>query len=73
MSVLTFCSATALGAGLWVFVLAALEFWFGRNEQLVLQNLRGVTLLLVAGSSVGVFYLWRQGQNRAKQAKELSV
>lgn len=63
MGVFAFCVATALGAGLWVLVLAGLGFWFGRNEQLVLQNLQWLTLILVAGCGHRLFY-WRKWRSR---------
>ncbi|NOX32139.1 MAG: DedA family protein [Deltaproteobacteria bacterium] len=49
MNAFAFCAATILGAGAWVMVLSAMGYWFGRNEQLVLQNLHFFTLALVIG------------------------
>ncbi|WP_419785524.1 DedA family protein [Pseudodesulfovibrio sp.] len=43
-----FCAATALGAGIWVLILAALGYGFGQNEQMVLRNLHWVSLILAA-------------------------
>ncbi len=63
MNAFVFCSATFLGSGIWVSVLAALGYWFGRNQQLVLLNLRWVTLALViaCGVLVAVYlYIWRK-------------
>ena len=60
MGIIPFCAATVLGAGVWVFVLAGLGFWFGRNEQLVLQNLHGITAILVVGCGTMVFFYWRK-------------
>lgn len=65
MGVFPFCVATALGAGLWVLVLAGLGFWFGRNEQLVLQNLQWVTLILAVGCGVIVFVHWRRWRSHS--------
>jgi membrane protein DedA with SNARE-associated domain len=73
MGIFVFSVATALGAGLWVLVLAALGFWFGRNEQLVLQNLQWVTLIVVAGCTVIIifyWYIWRSRSNRTKVEAE---
>lgn len=67
MGVSTFCVATALGAGLWVLVLAVLGFWFGRNEQLISQNLQWVTLMLTAGCGVIAFFYWRKWQIRSRR------
>lgn len=64
MNIFAFCAATTLGAGLWVVVLAALGYWFGRNEQVVLQNLHIITLVLVVGSGlIGYLYWWRWRRN----------
>jgi ABC-type uncharacterized transport system permease subunit len=60
VDVFTFCVAMALGAGLWVLVPAGLSFWFGRNEQLVIQNLQRVTWMLIVGGNVIVFFYWRK-------------
>ena len=60
MNIFPFCAATILGAGIWVMVLAGLGFWFGRNEQLVLQNLRLVSLVLIVGCFLlGFLYVYR--------------
>lgn len=70
MGIFTFCAATVLGAGIWVLVLAGLGFWFGRNEQLVMQNLHWVTLTLVAGCGVMVFFYWRKWRGRYRKTYE---
>jgi membrane protein DedA with SNARE-associated domain len=72
MNFLMFCSSTVLGAGIWVIVLAGVGYWFGRNEELVLQNMRWVTLILVAGCGVIVFFYWRKWQSHSRRAEELS-
>jgi len=59
MNLFVFCAATALGAGIWVSVLAALGYWFGRNEQLILQNLHWVSLALLVGCALLTFFYWR--------------
>ena len=60
MNMLTFCAATVLGAGIWVLVLAAMGYWFGRNEQLVLQHLHWVTVALVFGClGLVMIYWWK--------------
>ncbi len=68
MNIFTFSAATVLGAGLWVLVLAGMGFWFGRNEQLVLQNLHWFTLILLAGCAVIVFVYRRRWKRRSGQA-----
>lgn len=66
MNFLMFCSSTVLGAGIWVIVLAGVGYWFGCNEQFVVQNLRWVTLFLVVGCGVIVFFYWRKWQSRSR-------
>ncbi len=64
MNIFAFCAATVLGAGIWVVVLAALGYWFGRNEQMVLQNLRIITLVIAAGCGVIGYLYWRRWRRR---------
>ena len=64
MNIFAFCAATILGAGIWVLVLAGVGYWFGRKESLVLQNLHWVSLALVAGSAITVFFYWRRWKRR---------
>ncbi|MDD2465678.1 MAG: DedA family protein [Desulfobulbus sp.] len=64
MGLATFCGATALGAGIWVMVLAGLGFWFGRNEQMVLHNLRWVSLGLVFVCSMLALLYWLKQKQR---------
>jgi Uncharacterized membrane-associated protein len=72
MNVSTFCVATALGAGLWVLVLAGLGFWFGRNEQLAMQNLHWVTLILATGCGIVYYLYWRKWQRRTRRIQRVS-
>jgi membrane protein DedA with SNARE-associated domain len=65
MNVFIFCAATVLGAGIWVLVLAAMGYWFGRNEQLVLQNLHWITLALAGGCAILMFIYWRRWKRRS--------
>jgi len=60
MNIFAFCAATVLGAGIWVVVLAASGYWFGRNEQLVLRNLHIITLVLVIGCGLVGYLYWRR-------------
>jgi membrane protein DedA with SNARE-associated domain len=66
MNVFAFCAATALGAGIWVLVLAAMGYWFGRNEELVMQNLHWMTLALVVGCGILVLVYWRKWSRRSR-------
>ena len=47
MNIKLFTFYTALGAGLWVIVLALLGYFIGKNQELVQQYLHIITLLLV--------------------------
>ena len=60
MNIFAFCAATVLGAGIWVLLLAATGYWFGRNEQLVLQNLHWISLALVIGCGILVIFYWHR-------------
>nr|WP_321403371.1 DedA family protein [uncultured Desulfobacter sp.] len=67
MNMFSFCTATVLGAGLWVSVLAGLGYWFGRNEQLVLQHLSRITPFLVVVCVGIVFFYWRKWRSRQRR------
>ncbi len=73
MNIFIFCTATALGAGIWVLILAGMGYWFGRNEQLVLQNLHWATLILMVGCGVIVFFYWRTWQSHTRRTQELQT
>jgi len=60
MNIFAFCAATIIGAGIWVLVLAAMGYRFGRNVQLVMQNLHWITLAMVIGCVVLVVFYWRR-------------
>ncbi len=64
MNIIVFCAATVLGAGIWVVVLAAMGYWFGRNEQLFMENLNWITLALVIGCGILSFFYWRRWKSR---------
>jgi membrane protein DedA with SNARE-associated domain len=72
MNILIFSAATALGAGIWVLVLAGLGFWLGRNEDLVQKNLQWITLVLAAGCILLVVFYWRKWKNRSGRIHEVS-
>ncbi len=55
-----FSAATVLGAGIWVTVLAAMGYWFGKNEQMVWQNLHKVTMITVVGCAIIAIFYWRR-------------
>ena len=70
MNIFAFLAATVLGAGIWVVVLSALGYWFGRNEQLVMENLRWFTLALVVGCGILVLFYWRGWKGRFPKKRQ---
>lgn len=70
MNVFTFCAATVFGAGIWVLVLAALGYWFGRNEDLVMQNLHWITLGLVLVCLGMIVIYWRRWSRRSRDIEK---
>ena len=57
MNFIAFCSATALGAGIWVIILAALGYWFGQNEAVIMANLHWISIatIVICGLMVIVY------------------
>lgn len=55
-----FCAATGLGAGIWVLVLACIGYWFGKNEELMMSNLRFGSFLLAGCCVVIALVYWRR-------------
>jgi membrane protein DedA with SNARE-associated domain len=70
MNLLTFCTATVLGAGIWVSVLAGLGYWFGRNEELIMQNLHRTSAGLAIGCAILLFFYWRRMKRRSSRTLE---
>lgn len=63
MSLFLFTLFTALGAGIWVVVLALLGYWFGGNQAYIMQHLHQITgILLVLCTLLSVLYVWRYRQ-----------
>ena len=48
MNLFRFSIYTALGAGIWSFILILLGYYFGENQTLIEQNLNIITLLLIS-------------------------
>lgn len=70
MNFFVFCRATVCGAGIWVAVLAGVGYWFGRNEQLVMQNLHWISVGLFLLSACLVAVYWSNRVRHAGKAKE---
>ncbi len=58
MNIGAFAIATALGAGIWVAVLAGAGYWFGRNEAMVLENLHRITLFTIFFCLISIAIYW---------------
>lgn len=69
MNILAFCSATVMGAGIWVLVLAAIGYWFGSSQQVVLQKLHWITVVLVIGCVFLAVAYWRHWKTRPSRAQ----
>ena len=60
MNLPAFCAATALGAGIWVVILAALGYLLGRNKDLIVHNLHWISLgIAVVCSFLILIYIYR--------------
>ena len=68
MNLFVFCTATALGAGIWVTVLAGMGYWFGRNEELFMHNLNWITLAMAIACLILSILYWRNWQRHSAQA-----
>jgi membrane protein DedA with SNARE-associated domain len=55
---------TAFGAGIWVIILAAIGYAFGRNENLIIHNLHWATLatIIICGILILLYRYWWKKQ-----------
>ena len=66
MNVIKFSLFTALGAGIWVIVLAGLGYFLGSNEDLIKEYLHTATLIaLLSVAFISIFYVIRAKRRRA--------
>ncbi len=63
MGILSFCAATAFGAGIWIMILAALGYLFGRNEILIMHNLHWISLAIIIICAIMIL-LYRNGRKK---------
>jgi membrane protein DedA with SNARE-associated domain len=66
MDLLKFNLYTALGAGIWVTILALLGYFIGENEELVKEYLHNATLGVLAfiGALIAVYIVWKKKVSR---------
>jgi len=68
MNLAVFSLFTALGAGIWVVVLALVGYWVGNNQALVMDSLHKITVVTLGLCVVLVAaYVLRQRRNRRLQ------
>jgi membrane protein DedA with SNARE-associated domain len=54
-----FCLFTSLGAGIWVVILALLGYFFGRNQDLLMDKLHQIMFILLPFCLVLIaMYIW---------------
>lgn len=69
MNGFAFCATTVLGAGIWVLVLAAMGYWFGCNEELVIEKLHWITPVLGL-MCLGMVVIYLRKWNRRSRDKK---
>lgn len=64
MNLAVFSLFTALGAGIWVVVLALVGYWVGSNQALVMDSLHKITLVTLGiCAALVTVYVWRFRKN----------
>lgn len=64
-----FCLFTTLGAGIWVVILAMLGFFFGRNQEMLMDKLHQILFILLPACLllIVVYIWWHWRRDRAKR------
>ena len=55
MDLKEFSLYTALGAGIWTTILALIGYFVGKNEELVHQYTKEITIILISALAIGIF------------------
>ena len=67
MNLVVFATYTALGAGIWSFILVMLGYFIGENEELIDIYLKQITIvLLILLLLLGIWYTYK---NKSKEEK----
>lgn len=63
-----FCLYTGLGSGVWVVILALTGYFLGSNQELIHQEIKKITVILIMGCAIlTAIYIWRyKRKTRAK-------
>lgn len=73
MNFFLFCVFTALGAGIWVIVLAAAGYLFGQNQDLLMSNIHKISIgLLLFCICVVAGYVWRKKKKTLRPPRATS-
>lgn len=64
-----FCLFTSLGAGIWVVILALLGYFFGRNQDMLMDKLHHIMFILIPACLllIGIYIWWHVRQTRANR------
>jgi membrane protein DedA with SNARE-associated domain len=66
MNVGKFCFYTAVGAGMWVCILAYIGYFVGNNREKIMEVSRQWSLYVIAGSTllIGVYIVWHKRREK---------
>lgn len=66
MPLKSFCLYTTLGSGIWVVILALVGYFLGSNQELIHQEMRKITVVLILSCAVLIaVYVWKHRKKRA--------
>ena len=65
-----FCFYTALGSGIWVVVLALTGYFLGSNQELIHQEIKKISLFLIAGCVLLItLYIYRYNKKKKNNSE----